>query len=120
MIDRLTGWWPEAGAARLGVLRGEKDVVANEWFFNAHFMRDPVQPGSLGIEALAQLLQCAMRQRGLGDDFEHPEFEPVALGAVAGDARDPGSGNAAGQVERRECRRTRVARGIRSMALATG
>lgn len=80
MIDRLTGWWPEAGAAGLGVLRGEKDVIASDWFFNAHFMRDPVQPGSLGIEALAQLLQGAMRQRGLGDAFDAPEFEPLALG----------------------------------------
>jgi 3-hydroxymyristoyl/3-hydroxydecanoyl-(acyl carrier protein) dehydratase len=31
-----------------------------EWFFKAHFFQDPVQPGSLGIEALIQLLQWLM------------------------------------------------------------
>ena len=27
MLDRVTGWWPDAGAAQLGMLRAEKDVV---------------------------------------------------------------------------------------------
>jgi len=80
MLDRLTGWWPQAGEAGLGILRGEKDVIASDWFFQAHFMQDPVQPGSLGIEALLQLLQAAMRLSGLGTDLPRARFEPVALG----------------------------------------
>jgi len=81
MLDRVTGWWPEAGAAQLGMLRAEKDVRAADWFFKAHFMQDPVQPGSLGIEALLQALQCAMRLRGVGAQWgASARFEPVALG----------------------------------------
>lgn len=81
MLDRVTGWWPEAGAAQLGMLRAEKDVRAADWFFKAHFMQDPVQPGSLGIEALLQALQCAMRLRGVGAQWgAGARFEPVALG----------------------------------------
>ncbi len=80
MLDRLTGWWPEAGEAGLGIIRGEKDVVASDWFFKAHFMQDPVQPGSLGIEALLQLLQAAMRLSGLGANLPGAQFEPVAFG----------------------------------------
>ena len=81
MLDRVTGWWPDAGAAQLGMLRAEKDVRAADWFFKAHFMQDPVQPGSLGIEALLQALQCAMRLRGVGAQWgAGARFEPVALG----------------------------------------
>lgn len=81
MLDRVTGWWPEAGEAGLGIVRAEKDVMASDWFFQAHFMGDPVQPGSLGIEALVQLLQCAIRLRGVGREWgSAARFEPVALG----------------------------------------
>ncbi len=81
MLDRITGWWPEAGESGLGIASAETDVRPAEWFFKAHFMQDPVQPGSLGIEALLQLLQSAMRLRGVGADWgSAARFEPVALG----------------------------------------
>ncbi|MFP6684959.1 MAG: 3-hydroxyacyl-[acyl-carrier-protein] dehydratase FabA, partial [Polyangiaceae bacterium] len=78
VIDRVTGIWPEGGAAGLGRYRAEKDVSADEWFFKAHFFQDPVQPGSLGIEAMIQLLQFAMLERGMG--ASGGRFEPLALG----------------------------------------
>lgn len=77
MIDRVTGVWPEGGAHRLGRYRAEKDVDPGEWFFKAHFFQDPVQPGSLGIEAMIQLLQFAMLERGMG--IPDGQFEPLAL-----------------------------------------
>jgi 3-hydroxymyristoyl/3-hydroxydecanoyl-(acyl carrier protein) dehydratase len=80
MLDRITGFWPGAGRAGLGRLRAEKDVRAGEWFFKAHFYQDPVQPGSLGLEALLQLLQCAMIERGLDRGLGRARFEPFALG----------------------------------------
>jgi len=81
MLDRVTFFDPTAGAAGLGFLRAEKDVDPAEWFFKAHFFQDPVQPGSLGIEAMLQLLAFYMLHRGLGDGMSAPRFEPVALGA---------------------------------------
>ncbi len=57
---------------------GEMDVSADQWFFAAHFYQDPVQPGSLGIEALLQVLQVAMVDQGLAADLHKPRFEPVA------------------------------------------
>ncbi|MFI9310973.1 beta-ketoacyl synthase N-terminal-like domain-containing protein [Streptomyces triculaminicus] len=57
MLDRVTGHRPDGGPAGLGRLRAEKTVDAGAWFFKAHFFSDPVQPGSLGVEAMAQLLQ---------------------------------------------------------------
>jgi 3-hydroxymyristoyl/3-hydroxydecanoyl-(acyl carrier protein) dehydratase len=79
MLDRITGYWPEGGAAGLGRLRAEKDVDPGEWFFKAHFFQDPVMPGSLGVEALCQLLQWYLAERGIGGDLPGAHFEPVAL-----------------------------------------
>ena len=80
MIDRVTGYWPDGGRSGLGRLRAEKDVDPGEWFFTAHFFQDPVQPGSLGIEAMVQLLQYYMVERGMGVGLHKPRFEPVRLG----------------------------------------
>ena len=83
MLDRVTGWWPEGGSKGLGYLRAEKDVDPGEWFFKAHFFQDPVQPGSLGVEALCQLLQLCMLERGMADGLARPRFEPLILGRAA-------------------------------------
>lgn len=80
MLDRITGYWPDGGSMGLGRLRSEKDVVPDEWFFRAHFFQDPVQPGSLGVEAMCQLLQYHLLERGAADGVPHPRFEPVLPG----------------------------------------
>ncbi|HJN76685.1 MAG TPA: beta-ketoacyl synthase N-terminal-like domain-containing protein [Myxococcota bacterium] len=54
-------------------------VDPENWYFRAHFCQDPVQPGSLGIEAMLQLLQAAMLHEGLAEGLEDARFEPVAL-----------------------------------------
>ncbi len=79
MLDRITGFWPSGGAAQLGRVRGEKDVNPAEWFFKAHFFQDPVQPGSLGIEALIQLLQYFMLEQRMDAGIDQPRFEPIAI-----------------------------------------
>ncbi len=80
MLDRITGFWPTAGAAGLGAARAEHDVRAGAWFFRAHFFQDPVQPGSLGIESLIQLTRWTLVALGLADGLAKPRFAPVAPG----------------------------------------
>ncbi len=80
MIDRVTRFDPEGGKAGLGLLRADKTVNPAEWFFKAHFYADPVQPGSLGIEAMIQLLQFFMIETGMGEGIDNPRFEPLMLG----------------------------------------
>jgi PfaB family protein len=80
MVDRVTHVEAQ-GDARLGVIVGEKDVDVSEWFFKAHFFQDPVQPGSLGVEALLQLLQYFMLDTGMDVDVDDARFEPMLLGA---------------------------------------
>lgn len=80
MIDRVTGFWPAGGAAGLGSLRAEKAVDPDEWFFKAHFFQDPVQPGSLGLEAMIQLLQFYLIAAGLAEGHAQARFLPLEPG----------------------------------------
>jgi len=79
MLDTVEGFWPDAGASGLGQLRAVKRIDAGQWFFKAHFFQDPVQPGSLGIEAMLQALQFHMRHTGMDRGIARPRFEPIAL-----------------------------------------
>ncbi len=77
MLNRVTGFWPDGGNKELGLLRAEKDVHATDWYFKAHFYQDPVQPGSLGIEAMVQLLQFYMLHENMHEGIANPRFEPM-------------------------------------------
>ncbi len=80
MLDRITAWYPGKGRGEKGYMRAEKDVNSKDWFFKAHFFQDPVQPGSLGVEAILQLMQANMLQRGYQDSLSNPMFEPIVIG----------------------------------------
>jgi acyl transferase domain-containing protein/3-hydroxymyristoyl/3-hydroxydecanoyl-(acyl carrier protein) dehydratase len=54
--DRIIRHEPHGGAAGLGRIVAERDVAPGDWYFRAHFFQDPVQPGSLGVEAMVRLL----------------------------------------------------------------
>ncbi|SBS75542.1 Beta-ketoacyl-acyl-carrier-protein synthase I., 3-hydroxydecanoyl-(Acyl-carrier-protein) dehydratase [uncultured Mycobacterium sp.] len=76
VLDRVN-FWPGGGEAGLGRLVAEYDVTPEAWFFKAHFFQDPVQPGSLGLEAMQQAARAAAKLSGLADGGT--AFEPVAL-----------------------------------------
>ncbi len=40
-------------------LLAEKNISPEDWFFKAHFFQDPVMPGSLGLEAMLQVLKLS-------------------------------------------------------------
>ncbi len=79
MIDRITGYWPTQGKYGKGQLRAEKTVNPADWFFKAHFFRDPVQPGSLGVEAMLQTVQFYMLHEKLHQALTNPYFQPLYL-----------------------------------------
>ena len=60
-------------------VRAVKDVDPGEWFFKAHFFQDPVQPGSLGLEAMLQTLQWYLLQWNAHADMPAARFETIAL-----------------------------------------
>ena len=60
MVDRIV----EVSSKRArGRIVAERDVRVDDWFFQCHFLGDPVQPGCLGVDAVWQLLgfYCAWR-----------------------------------------------------------
>ncbi|MEM1418653.1 MAG: hypothetical protein AAGH15_27410, partial [Myxococcota bacterium] len=77
MLDRVPYLDVNGGSEGLGALRGEKDVDPGEWFFKAHFFQDPVQPGSLGLEAMLQGIQLLMLEKGMAEGIENARFEGI-------------------------------------------
>lgn len=61
MVDRIT---EISGNGRRGQLKAERDVRRDDWFFQCHFLGDPVQPGCLGVDAIWQLLGFFAAWRG--------------------------------------------------------
>lgn len=53
MVDRVLELEKQGVTGRMVA---EKDVQIDEWFFQCHFLGDPVQPGCLGVDAIWQLL----------------------------------------------------------------
>ncbi|NWG52786.1 MAG: bifunctional 3-hydroxydecanoyl-ACP dehydratase/trans-2-decenoyl-ACP isomerase [Hydrogenophilaceae bacterium] len=56
MFDRITTITADAGAFGKGRIEAEFDIRADRWFFDCHFIGDPVMPGCLGLDALWQLI----------------------------------------------------------------
>lgn len=55
MFDRITSISIDGGAHGKGQVVAELEVKPDLWFFECHFLGDPVMPGCLGLDALWQL-----------------------------------------------------------------
>ncbi|MCP4989608.1 MAG: beta-hydroxydecanoyl-ACP dehydratase, partial [Colwellia sp.] len=62
------------GKAGIAYVHGERTIDATDWFFRYHFHQDPVMPGSLGVEAIIELMQTYALENDLGKDFVNPRF----------------------------------------------
>ncbi|UDG79141.1 3-hydroxydecanoyl-[acyl-carrier-protein] dehydratase [Candidatus Ecksteinia adelgidicola] len=56
MIDRVSKITTKGGKYNRGYIEAELDIHPNLWFFSCHFIRDPVMPGCLGLDAMWQLV----------------------------------------------------------------
>lgn len=56
MFDRITHISDEGGAHGKGSIVAELDIKPDLWFFDCHFVGDPVMPGCLGLDSLWQLV----------------------------------------------------------------
>jgi len=55
MVDRVIEMNNTGGSKGKGQLEAELDIHPDLWFFDCHFVGDPVMPGCLGLDALWQL-----------------------------------------------------------------
>ncbi|NRA54939.1 MAG: 3-hydroxyacyl-[acyl-carrier-protein] dehydratase FabA [Gammaproteobacteria bacterium] len=62
------------GKAGVAYILGERTIDATDWFFRYHFHQDPVMPGSLGVEAIIELMQTYALKNDLGAQFTNPRF----------------------------------------------
>lgn len=62
------------GDHQLAYIYAQRRIDASDWFFRYHFHQDPVMPGSLGVEAIIELLQCYALANDLGKQFKNPRF----------------------------------------------
>ena len=56
MFDRIKTITSDGGDYGKGYVEAELDINPDLWFFQCHFIGDPVMPGCLGLDALWQLV----------------------------------------------------------------
>ena len=56
MMDRITEISMDGGSYGNGYVAAELDITPSLWFFNCHFVNDPVMPGCLGLDAMWQIV----------------------------------------------------------------
>lgn len=56
MMDRITEISVDGGEFSKGHIVGELDIVPEQWFFDCHFHGDAMMPGSLGLDAMWQMV----------------------------------------------------------------
>lgn len=75
MFDRITKIEHDG---RKGKIVAEQDINLDDWFFQCHFRKDPVQPGCLGVDAVWQLTgfyACLRGALGSGRALGSKEIE---------------------------------------------
>lgn len=65
MFDRIREISESGGTYGKGQVVAELDINPDLWFFECHFMNDPVMPGCLGVDALWQLVGFYLGWRGI-------------------------------------------------------
>jgi len=64
MMDRITRIVADEGDHGKGYMQAELDIDPKLWFFDCHFIGDPVMPGCLGLDAMWQLVGFFLGWKG--------------------------------------------------------
>jgi 3-hydroxyacyl-[acyl-carrier protein] dehydratase/trans-2-decenoyl-[acyl-carrier protein] isomerase len=87
MFDRIVEINDDGGEHGKGKIIAELDIKPDLWFFDCHFIGDPVMPGCLGLDAVWQLIGFYLgwiggpgrgRALGVGDVKFTGQVEPTA------------------------------------------
>ncbi|MCY0935118.1 beta-ketoacyl synthase N-terminal-like domain-containing protein [Streptomyces sp. H34-S4] len=73
LVDRVD-LVEDSGRHGRGYLHGHREIRPDEWYFDCHFHRDPVMPGSLGVEAILQAMRLYVIDKNLAEGIERPRF----------------------------------------------
>lgn len=64
MMDRIVSITADGGDHDKGYMHAELDINPDLWFFDCHFVGDPVMPGCLGLDAMWQLVGFFLGWKG--------------------------------------------------------
>ena len=64
MFDRIVHIADTGGSHGKGYIEAELDIRPDLWFFDCHFLGDPVMPGCLGLDAMWQLVGFFLGWKG--------------------------------------------------------
>src|SRR5690242_16573392 len=108
LFDRITMINADGGAHGKGYIEAEFDINPSLWFFDCHFLGDPVMPGCLGLDAMWQIVGY-----WLGWSGSPGKGRAVGVGEVKfrGDIK-PGIKRVRYEVSMRQVRRGKLAVGI--------
>jgi 3-hydroxymyristoyl/3-hydroxydecanoyl-(acyl carrier protein) dehydratase len=77
LIHRVPHLDPRGGRYGLGLVRGEADIHADDWFLVCHFVDDQVMPGTLMYECCLHTLRVFLLRLGWVGEAADCTFEPV-------------------------------------------
>jgi PfaB family protein len=77
LFDRIPVVDPQGGAWGVGLLRAEKTLEPDSWYFNCHFKDDFCMPGTMIGEGCAQLLGFYMLYLGLQTRTTNAKVRPI-------------------------------------------
>ena len=75
MVDRITSVNTQGGLWGLGEIFAEKNLLAEEWYFQCHFKDDEILPGTLMAEGCVQLLEFYALYLGLHNGAQNARFQ---------------------------------------------
>ncbi|WP_299495386.1 beta-ketoacyl synthase N-terminal-like domain-containing protein [uncultured Shewanella sp.] len=67
----------QGGCQGIGYAFAKRVIDPSDWFFQCHFHQDPVMPGSLGVEAIIELMQVYAINQHLGAQFNNPKINHI-------------------------------------------
>ncbi|MFI8241696.1 beta-ketoacyl synthase N-terminal-like domain-containing protein [Streptomyces sp. NPDC085866] len=73
LVDRVD-LVADGGRFGAGYVHGFRSIRPDEWYFDCHFHRDPVMPGSLGVEAVLQGMRLFVLEQNLAEGMPRPRF----------------------------------------------
>ena len=77
LVHRIAHLDPAGGRFGLGLVRGEADIHADDWFLTCHFVDDRVMPGTLMFECCLHTLRVLLLRQGWVAEQGQVALEPV-------------------------------------------
>ena len=77
LVHRILSLEPEGGRFGLGIITGEADIHADDWFLTCHFVDDQVMPGTLMYECCLHTLRVYLLRMGWVGEADEFVYEPV-------------------------------------------